>query len=178
VGGIIDVQIAGNEGVSTVGLDLFSSDDAILTVAPVADVASPTWRLSGVAPGAVRLQAIDGEGAVVDYIEIDVVGVAGYTLDLLGGDAVGPTTADAYDEVWTIAADAAVSFQAIPTIEGGAKTMGRYFFNVTLDDALAEGLIQTNTTGGYLYFKVPAGDHTAALGDLTGHGLRVLFSAR
>jgi hypothetical protein len=179
VGGVLNVQIRGTDGVSTAGVVLASSDEDVLAVTAIADLGgAPAWELEGISAGVARLEAIDADDGVVDFLAVGVEEVSGLSLENVLGDAVGPEIAEGYDEAWQINADAAVSFQVTPTIGEGAPTMGRFLYDVSLDEPIAQGLIEPDPSEGYLYFQVAAGEYAAMVQDDFGHGLDVLFVAR
>jgi hypothetical protein len=177
VGGTIQVQIAGIEGVSTAGADLISDDPSLLSVTAVADVGQPTWELQSLAPGVARLTVLDSQGADLDFLEVPMQELTGLIGTNILGDAVGPSDDASFDEVWTVNADEAVSFQVTPVIGIDSPTMGKYVYTATVDAGLEAGLIDTNLSEGYLYFEVPAGQYTASFEDDFGHFIDMLIIA-
>lgn len=178
VGGVVHVQIEGNDGVSTAGVDLASDDEGVLQVRAIGDIAgAPAWELVGVSAGVAGLEAIDRDGAVLDELEVGVQTVSGLTLQNVLGDAVGPSVEGGV-EVWQINADEAVSFQVTPTIGDGVPTMGRFAYDAgPIDEPIIQGLVQDDISEGYLYFEVPAGEYSASFQDGEGNALDVTFVA-
>jgi hypothetical protein len=174
VGGTIQVQIAGIEGVSTAGADLISDDPSLLSVTAVGQ---PTWELQSLAPGVARLTVLDSQGADLDFLEVPMQELTGLIGTNILGDAVGPSDDASFDEVWTVNADEAVSFQVTPVIGIDSPTMGKYVYTATVDAGLEAGLIDTNLSEGYLYFEVPAGQYTASFEDDFGHFIDMLIIA-
>ena len=164
VGGAIQVWIAGAEGVSTAGFDLWSEDPDILDVVAIPDQNNrPTWQLTGYAGGAARLWAMDGAGNDVDFIDVPVRALSALTLEPFAGDAVGPTSDADFDEIWTVNAGANTSFYVTPLIGAGQPTMGVYEYGVTLDDGLFQSLLASAQPEiGYLYFNVLPGEYAAS----------------
>lgn len=177
VGGVIEVQITGLEGVSTAGADLISDDPELLSVRPIADRGQPTWELQALAAGVARLTVLDAQGSDLDFLEVPMQELTGLIGTNILGNAVGPADDASYDEVWTVNADEAVSFQVTPVIGIDAPTMGKYVYTATIDAGLEDGLIETNPSGGYLYFEVPAGQYTASFADDYGHVFDMLIIA-
>ncbi|HUH00980.1 MAG TPA: hypothetical protein VML75_03230 [Kofleriaceae bacterium] len=161
VGGLINIQIAGLEGFSTVGVVLASDDLSVLELSPVADVGGrPTWTAVGISPGVARVAALQ-DGIEVDFVEIGVQQVTAIGLDNFVGSAEGPTSDADFDEIWQVTADVNTSFYVLPLIGDGVPTMGRYTYEATLDSGLAQGLVEGgDLENGYLYFNVPEGDYT------------------
>ncbi len=177
VGGVINVQIAGVDGVSTAGADLISDDPDLLSVTPIADQGQPTWELKSLAAGVARLTVLDSQGADLDFLEVPMQELTGLIGSNVLGNAVGPADDPSFDEVWTVNADEAVSFQVTPVIGIDVPTMGRYVYTATVDVGLEAGLIETDLSEGYLYFEVPAGEYTASFEDDFGHFIDMLIIA-
>jgi hypothetical protein len=180
VGGTLDVHIKGTDGVSTAGATLEAEDSNVVAVEAIDDVGGkPTWALTGVSPGVTRLYAVDGNGDDLDYLEIDVKDPVALRFDAFLGNTVGPDTAEGYDEAWTVNADEATSFFVTPLGDDDEPVLGVYRYQVQLDDALAEGLIDTDKPAeGYLYFQVPAGEYTAHFEDDAGLAFDALITAQ
>lgn len=182
VGGVIGLQIRLAGGASVVGLDVRSRDPQILRAFQVADVAGqPTWELEAISPGVAVLEAIDPadgdeDERILDTFEVEVAAIDSIGLVNFIGDAEGPELADGVDELWTVAADVPVSFRVTPFIEGSA-TMGRYTYQVDLDPAIFNGLIDSVVNEGRLHFIPEAGDMAASWADDFGRELRVLIRA-
>lgn len=181
VGGVIGLQIRLEGGASVVGLDVRSQQPQILTVTQVADVAGqPTWELEAISPGAAVLEAFDppdddGEvEASLGTFEIEVAAVDAIGLVNFIGEASGPTAEEGVDELWTVTAGAPVSFRVTPFI-GGEATMGRYIYDVELDPAIFNGLIDSVVDEGRLHFIPEAGDMAATWTDEQNRVLQVLI---
>jgi hypothetical protein len=178
VGGTIEVNIRGAEGVSTAGLDLVSSDIAVLTVTAIPDVGQPTWELTAVAAGVANLLAIDQAENTVDFIEVAVQELSGLRLDNLVGDAVGPTSDETYDEIWSVNAGQDVSFYVTPLV-GADPIMGLLQYNVTIDETLENSMLEgADIVGGYYYFNAPAGQYVLNITADNGVPLDVLFDVQ
>jgi hypothetical protein len=178
-GGSIAVQIAGIDDFSTAGVDLASGTPDVLGVAERADIGgAPAWELTGRAPGRARLQAIE-DGAEVDFLTVEVVGLSGLGLKHVLGDVVGGAPAGEFDAVYTITADEPVSFQAEPLGDDRVPTMGRFPYVIRIDDTL-EPLDGSDPDSGYLFFTAPAGDHdvTFSIADEEALSVHVLFQAQ
>lgn len=181
VGGVIGVQIRLAGGASVVGLEVRSRQPAILGAVQVADVAGqPTWELEAISPGVAVLEAVDpadGEGddeEILDTFEVEVAAVDRIGLVNFIGDAAGPDAAEGYDELWTVPAGLPVSFRVTPFIDG-ASTMGRYTYQVELDPAIFNGLIDSVVDEGRLHFIPEAKDMPATWTDELDRELRVLI---
>ena len=177
VGGTIEVQITGLEGVSTAGADLVSDDPEFLSVTPIADRGQPTWELQALAAGVARLTVLDPDDAVLDFIEVPIQELTGLIAENVLGDAVGPADDASFDEVWKVNADEGVSFQITPAIGIDAPAMGKYVYTATIDAGLEDGLVDNNLSGGYLYFNVPAGQYAASFVNDFGHAIDLLIVA-
>lgn len=177
VGGTIEVQIMGLEGISTAGADLISEDLELLSVRKVADRGQPTWELQSLAAGVAILTVLDSEGADLDFLEVPMQELTGLIGSNILGNAVGPADDVTFDEVWTVNADEAVSFQVTPVIGIDVPAMGKYVYTATIDAGLEEGLIEPNLSDGYLYFEVPAGEYAASFEDDYGHFIDMLIIA-
>jgi hypothetical protein len=177
-GGKVAVQIQGIDGFSTAGVDLSSGTPDVLVVDRAADIGgAPAWELTGLTPGRARLQAIQ-DGAEVDFLTVEVVGLTGLGLSHVLGDAAGGGAEGEFDAVYTITADQPVSFQAEPLGDGRLPTMGRFPYTIAVDDTLAV-LDGSEPDSGYLYFTAPAGDHdvTFSIADEPALTVRALFHA-
>lgn len=166
--------------VSTAGLDLVSRDPGVLEVTAIPDVGGqPTWELYGVGEGVTTLEAIDADGAVVDFLEVPVQHLDGLRLQDFVGEAVGPTSDQDFDEIWTVNADQNVSFQVIPTI-GPDDIMGDMQYTVTLhtvgfEQYMVEG---AEISDGYFYFNAPAGQYEVEVVADNGVDFWVLFDVQ
>lgn len=179
VGGLLNMSIRGNEGVSTVGVVIESDDPNVLSAVAIPDVnGSPTWELQGLSPGVARLTVYTQGDEVLDFLEVGVQEVSGLIAENVLGDAVGPADDASFDEVWTINADQAVSFQITPTIGDEQPVMGRFLYTATIDQGIEEGLIEDDLGKGYLYFQAPAGDYQASFVDDYGHTIDILLQAQ
>lgn len=170
-GGTINVYIDGIGGFPTAGVDLVSGDTGVFTLAPTQNTgAAPTWELTAVGPGVARIIALDSSDTEVDFLEVSVQDPTGMTLENIVGDAVGPAAGDnESDEIWTINANANVSFYVRPTIGANVPTMGRFVYTPTLDTEISTGLTSAADPGnGYLAFTVGAGDHIATFDNGAG----------
>jgi hypothetical protein len=178
-GGTMLVNIRGLGGASTVGVDLVSDDAQVLAVVPIADVnAQPTWQLTALAAGVATLEAIDRDGARIDFIQVSVQELDAVTMKNFLGDAVGGDPEGELDQVFQINANQDVSFYAVP-MAGPAELTGRLQYTVTVDAALAEALNEaSDVPGGYYAFSVPAGDYAVSLTSDNGTALEVLFRAQ
>ncbi len=178
-GGLVDVQIDPIGETSTAGITLFADPDFVLDVVPVTDNGQPTWEMLGVSPGIARLIAIDTDGIEVDFLEVVVQDADGLELLPVLGDAVGPDTSNpSYDQVWTINADQAVSFNLAQSI-GGETMMGRFVYTATIDQEISDGLINTNDVSeGVLHFQVPVGQYQATFASTSGLTFDALFDAQ
>jgi len=163
-GGRVALHVVGEEGVSTIGLDVRSSDGSKMTVEGIPDVGGrPTWELSALGAGELDLEVFrPGEGEVedevIDRLTINISAVARLGLQNFIGSAVGPGAAGAgFDETWSINADSPVSFRVTPFDSGDVAAMGLFDYTVTLDTELEQGLIDRNTSEGRLYLSSPAG---------------------
>ena len=178
IGGVLNVQISGLGGFATAGVNLESSDLEVLDVAPTSDVdGEATWSLNGLNPGTARLMAIDGDGIVADYIDVDVVQPDRLTLLPLG-NAVGPTFENPdFDEVWQINANERVVFQATPVIGVDSPVMGRYEYAAVLDEAMLEMVdAQDLLSQGRLDFTPTApGSYSVIFNDNFGNGVIALI---
>jgi hypothetical protein len=161
VGGKIDVTISGLNGTPTAGLDLASADTDVFDVAPTEDVGGePAWEITAYSPGVARLAAIDGDGNEIDFIEVPVQEVTRLTMEPFAGDIVGPTEEDGVDEVFTVNADALVSWSVRPIIAGDVTTMGRYTFaNTQAVDLSQYETESSDPANGYLYVQLPVGEY-------------------
>jgi len=178
VGGVIQMQISGIDGISTAGADVVSDDADLLSVTAVGDVAGqPTWELQAFAPGVARIAVLDSTDAELDFLEVPIQELTGVIAQNILGNAVGPADDATYDEVWTVNADQAVSFQMTPVIGLDVPTMGKYVYTATVDAGLEEGLIEADLSEGYLYFQVPAGQYDASFVDDFGHAIDLLIIA-
>jgi hypothetical protein len=179
VGGTIEMYITGRDGVSTAGATIESDDPAVLEIATIPDVGGrPTWELFGASAGVGRLTVYDANDAVLDFIEIGVQELSALGAENILGDAVGPADDPSYDEVWTVNADQAVSFQITPLIGEGVPTMGKYTYTATIDQGIEDGLLDEDLSEGYLYFQVPAGEYAASFEDDYGHAIDLLIVAQ
>ena len=179
VGGVVEMQISGIGGVSTAGVTIESRDPSLLSVIPVADVAGqPTWELQGLAAGVARLHVLTQGDDVLDLLEVPIQELTGLITQNILGNAVGPAEDAVYDEVWTVNADEAVSFQVTPVIGLDAPTMGTYQYTATVDAGLQAGLLDQNLGEGYLYFNVPAGQYAVSFDDDYGHSIDLLINAQ
>ena len=182
VGGVLNVQIGGLDGFSTVGINLESSNPETLQVAIVGDVGGePTWSLTGLGIGPSRLMAVDLDGIVADYIDVDVVQPDGLTLVPLG-EAVGPTFDNPdFDEVWSINNNQQVIFQVTPVVGIDAATttpvMGRYEYGHVIDGAMLEMVEnEDQLVDGRLYFTPTAdGPYVVTFSDNYGNSLTALI---
>jgi len=165
-GGTLEVQITGQDGTSTAGLDLASTAPSILSVAKIADQdGRPTWELHGGAAGVATLAALDNAGTEIDFVGITVMAADRLSLVNLVGDAVGPVPETGYDEGWGINAGQLVSFQAVPRA-GGNQPIGRLAYVAVLPQGST--LLDTEQTAsdrpsGYLYVQPPAGDYPVTM---------------
>lgn len=179
VGGILNMKIAGLEGVSTVGVTIESDDPNVLSAVAIADTGGkPTWELQGLSAGVGRLTVYTQGDEVLDFLEVGVQEISGLIAENILGNAVGPSDDASFDEVWTINADEAVSFQITPSIGSSSPLMGRYLYTATIDQGIEEGLIEKDLGKGYLYFSVPAGDYQASFEDDYGHTINMLLQAQ
>ena len=182
VGGALLVHISPRDStVSTVGLDLESSDESIFTIQAVPDVGGePTWEIIGQNDGVTSLTAFDtATGDDVDFIAVVVQELDALSSRNVLGDAVGPDLNDQdFDEVWTINADQRVSFSIDPIV-GNTIAMGRYEYTATIDAAIDDGLVDSDSlSDGHLDFSVPVGEHAASFVDNYGHTIDLLFVAQ
>ncbi len=178
VGGVVQMQIAGIGEVSTAGVTIVSRDPGLLSVFPIADVAGqPTWELQALAAGVARINVLTQGEDVLDLLEVPIQELTGLISQNILGDAVGPAEDTAFDEVWTVNADEAVSFQITPVIGLDAPTMGIYQYTATVDAGLQAGLLDQDLGEGYLYFNVPAGQYTVSFDDDYGHSIDLLINA-
>lgn len=185
VGGRVGLHIHGAEDVSTAGLDVRSLDTGVLTVTAVPDVAGqPTWELEAISAGTAELEVFDpapadgGEEQSIDSLEVETLDLSGIGLVSFIGDAVGPDLGGEADESWTINAGAPVSFRVTPFVGDRVPTMGRYTYDVTIDDELRNGLIDPELSEGRLYFSAPAGDWSASWADDGGRTLDVVIHSQ
>lgn len=178
IGGVLNVQIGGLAGFSTIGINLESSNPETLEVAPIGDVnGEPTWSLTGLGAGPSRLMAVDPDGIVADYIDIDVVQPDRLTLVPVG-EAVGPTFDNPdYDEVWTINNNQQVIFQATPVIGADEPVMGRYEYASLLDEAMIEMVDNPDRlVTGQLYFTpTENGPYVVTFSDNYGNSVTALI---
>ena len=178
VGGTIEMHIEGLDGVSTVGTTIISEDPELLSAVAIADVGGrPTWELLALNAGVARLTVLTQGEEVLDFIEVPIQELSGLIAQNVVGDAIGPAEDASYDEVWTVNADQAVSFQLTPVIGLDAPTMGKYVYTATIDQGMEEGLIDQDLSEGYLYFNVPAGEYLASFEDDFGHTFDMLIVA-
>lgn len=178
VGGYVLMNIMGNEGISTAGATIVSDDPTVLEIVPVADVGGqPTWELTGINPGVARLEVYDATEALLDTLEVPVQDVGSLGLINGLGDAVGPEADPQYDEVWTVNADQAVSLRVTPFVGNRSPLMGVFSYVATIDQVMSDGLIDTDLSGGRLYFSVPAGDYVVSWIDDQNRTLDVLIRA-
>lgn len=179
VGGRLEVTIEGTEGVSTAGVTLDVDDPAVLSVTSIPDVGGrPAWELQGEGAGVAEILAIDADGFELDFLQVGVQELSGLAMTNVLGDAVGPDTDLDFDEVWTVNADEAVSFQVTPLIGDGVPTMGVYTYTATIDAGMEVGLLDDDLSQGYLYFNVPEGDYVVSFEDDYGNFLDVLIVAQ
>ncbi len=179
VGGTIEVQIAGVDGVTTAGATLVSDDPSLLSVRPIGDIGGrPTWELQSLAAGVARLTVLDAIDDELDFIEVPMQEVAGLITNNVLGNAVGPSSDASFDEIWTVNADESVSFQVTPVVGIDSEVMGRYVYTATIDAGLQAGLIDDDLSEGYLYFSVPAGEYAASFVDDYGHFIDILIIAQ
>lgn len=161
-GGLLEVQITGQGGVATAGLDLASTDPTVLAVSPTGDVnGRPTWQLHGAGAGVATLAALDDLGTEIDFVAITVIAPERLGLVNLVGDAVGPTVETGVDEAWTVNAGQLVSFQAVPRAAGN-QLIGRLDHVVVLPQGstlLDTEQSSSDRPGGYLYVQPPTGDY-------------------
>lgn len=179
VGGILNVNISGLEGFSTIGINLESSDPEVLQIEPIGDVnGEPTWSLIGLNPGNARLVAVDADLFEADYIDVEVVEPAGLTLMAVAGDAVGPTfDSPDFDEVWRVNRDERVIFHATPFIGVDTPVMGRYEYAAVIDEAMTEMVDAPELLfEGQLDFTPTAeGDYVVSFDDNFGNGVLALI---
>ncbi len=179
VGGKILLHIRGLEDVSTVGATLVSEDPSLLSVVAVPDVAGqPTWELQALAAGVPTISVLDETQALLDFVEIPTQDLTGIIAENLVGDAVGPSSDASYDEIWTVNANQAVSFQMRPVIGIDVPTMGTYQYTATVDIGIENGLIDDDVSGGYLYFNVPAGQYPVSFENDYGQRIDILIDAQ
>ena len=180
VGGSALIQIAGNDGFSTVGIDLASDAPDILSVAPVADVNNrPTWELLGVGDGIAHLAAIDPDGVEVDFVEFEVLQPARLGMESFLGNAVGPVLDDPeYDEIWTVNADQQTILLVTPFDAAGDAIMGRYAYVPAIEVLEFDTFLNDRERlgEGYLDFTAPAGSYGVSFADdISGAQLSVLI---
>lgn len=179
VGGIISMHITGLEGVSTAGATLESEDPAMLTVTAVPDVGGQaTWELQSFNAGVTRVNVYTAADELLDFVEVPMQELSGIISQNLVGDAVGPSSDASYNEIWTVNADQAVSFQMTPVIGLDAPTMGRYVYTATVDAGIEDGLLDDDLSGGYLYFNVPAGSYPVSFENDFGQRIDILINAQ
>ena len=179
VGGTIQMHIAGLEGVSTVGATLVSDAPDLLSVVAVADLGGqPTWELQALAAGVPTVTVYTQGQEVLDFVEIPTQALTSIIANNIIGNAVGPADDPSYDEVWTVNADEAVSFQMTPVIGQGVPTMGKYVYTATMDQGLEDALLDANLSEGYLYFNVPPGKYQATFENGWGQAINLLIDAQ
>lgn len=178
VGGKLNLNIAGTEGVSTAGATVVSDSPELLSVVAIADVnRQPTWELQGLAAGVARLTVLDTNDEELDFLEVPIQELSGLTAENFVGDAVGPADDEVYDMRFTVNADQAVSFQISPVIGDGYPAMGRYEYTATIDATIEDTLIEDNLSEGYLYFTPTAGEHVASFENDFGQAIDLLIVA-
>jgi hypothetical protein len=154
------VQIEGQDGFSTAGLDLHSGDDGVLLVQKIADEGGrPTWSLHGAGEGTARLSAVDGDGNEADALDVAVRPATRLTLAKVLGNAVGPTIESGV-ETWTVSANQPVSLQARMLAADATELMGRIEYSIVVpvgSRILDSELAGSDATQGYLYVQPPAG---------------------
>lgn len=180
VGGSSLVQISGNDGFSTVGVDLASDAPDILSVTPVADLnGRPTWELLGQGDGIAHLSAIDRDGFELDFVEFDVLQPARLTMETFIGNAVGPQLDDpVYDEVWTVNADEQVILLVTPVDAAGDSIMGKYAYVPAIELLEFSDYINDpeDLSDGTLDFTAPAGDYGLSFrDDISGAEISILL---
>jgi hypothetical protein len=179
VGGVISMHIRGLEGVSTAGAVLESENPDMLSVVAVPDVGGqPTWELQALNAGVTRVNAYTADDVLLDFVEIPTQELTGLISQKIVGEAVGPTSDASYNEIWTVNADQAVSFQVRPVIGIDVPTMGRYVYTATVDSGMEAGLLEENLSDGYLYFNVPAGQYPVIFENDFGHRIDILIDAQ
>jgi hypothetical protein len=157
-GGSVAVQVSGIDGFSTAGVDLASGTPDLLTVNRISDIGgAPAWELTGLAVGRARIEALQ-DGAEVDFLTVQVKSVVDLGVTAVLGEVAGGAGNGELDAVYTVTADAPVSFAAQPLDDSGLVTMGRFLYEIEIDETL-EILDGSDAEGGYLYFRAPAGDH-------------------
>lgn len=178
VGGVLNIQISGLNGFSTVGINLESADLEVLDVTPTGDVdGEPTWSLNGLNPGTARLMALDSDNVVADYIDVDIVQPDRLTLVPVG-NAVGPTFENPdFDEVWQLNANERIVFHVTPVMGVDAPVMGRYEYAAVLDEAMLEMVDAPDLLPlGQLDFTPTAeGQYTVIFNDNFGNGIVALL---
>jgi hypothetical protein len=180
VGGRIAIQIEGLDGFSTAGVTLEAADPQVLTLEAIGDLGGrPAWEATAVGAGVSRVIAYDTDDNEVDSLDVPVQDLIGLTLENFVGDAVGPMDDSVYDQVWSVNADAEVSFYVTPLIAGNAPTMGVYDYIAVVDQVLDTYMLEgSDPAAGYIYFRVPAGSYTVDFENDVGTTLSVLINAQ
>jgi hypothetical protein len=164
VGGELDLEVRGLEGISTDGLTLSTSTTATVVVLEVLDAPVRTFSLRGLSPGTARLEAHDANGDDVDSLTFNVADADRLALHKIAGEATGPTAETGVDEAWAVDADALVSFQAVAMKED-YWLIGRLAFlfsEPTGNSVLTTEQSSSDRPSGYLYVQPPAGDYRFA----------------
>lgn len=179
VGGVLNVQIAGAEGFSTIGIELESSDPGILSVTPIADMnGQRTWELAGVGPGTVGLLAVDDERNAVDSIDVNVIQPTKLTIMNVIGDAVGPLTdSPDFDETWQVNLEQRVVFHVAPVDEAEGHLMGRYLYDTMHDPGLSADIndVEILRAGRLDVTPTAPGPYEVVFVDDYGNGISMLL---
>jgi hypothetical protein len=160
--GRISVQISGIDGQPTAGLDLASTDTAVLSVERQADIGgAPAWELTAHAPGVVDLAALDA-GTEIDFITVDILDVVALHMNEFVGDIVEQDDPE-YDQWFTVDAGEQVSWLIRPVTADEEQPMGRFDFQtVTYEgapDVTQYELENSDRPTGHLSVNLEVGDY-------------------
>ncbi len=164
VDGTIEVSLdrASDHGPVT-DLRIESADPSVAAVVAIDDGVYPKVTLAGMAPGSTELLAIDGSGAVVDWLPIRVEAADRLTVDVLGS-VDGPHAAVGYDDLYFASANTRIDVDVSAFAFGDSLT-GAMQYQVVIDPVMYAAIDRgDDLASGHFHATLPPGEHTIAIG--------------